>query len=254
VSSTRPPVTVIVPCFNEVEALPALLQRLRAMRRAPRTADWHFLFVDDGSTDDSFAALLQAAHTEPGVEVVRLPENLGLGAALRVGFAQARSEIVCTLDSDCTYAPEHLPKLTQLIEEGADIATASAWQNGGDGDGTRLRPPWNRRLSAIYQRLVNHDVHTLSCLFRAYRRTVLENVRFRSNGYSAVAEIALKAVLAGYNLRELPMPPERRANEQPRSTISDAMLGHTHLIGLTLFAVCTRHALQVFGRSLPKAQ
>lgn len=254
-SPTRAPVTVIIPCFNEAEALPALLERLRAMRRAPRTADWHFLFVDDGSTDDSFAALLQAARTEAWIEVVHLHENLGLGAALRMGFAHARSEIVCTIDSDCTYAPEHLPQLTQLIEQGADIATTSVWQLEGDGDrGNRLRLPLNRRLSAIYQRLVKYDVHTLTCLFRAYRRTVLENVRFRSNGFFAVAEISLKAVLAGYSLRELPMPPDRRVYDQSRSRISDAMLAHAHLIGLILFVMCIRHARQAFRRSAPRAE
>src|SRR5262245_36063723 len=106
-----PDVTVVVPCYNEADGLPTLLARLRAMRTG-RASGWQFLFVDDGSTDDTFGALLRAARDESWVSVLRHHENLGLGAALRTGFANVSSPIVCTIDSDCTYPPERLPELT----------------------------------------------------------------------------------------------------------------------------------------------
>jgi dolichol-phosphate mannosyltransferase len=81
-----PDVTVVVPCFNEEDGLPTLLARLRAMRTG-RASNWQFLFIDDGSTDDTFAALLRAARDEPSVSVLRHHENRGLGAALRTAFA-----------------------------------------------------------------------------------------------------------------------------------------------------------------------
>jgi dolichol-phosphate mannosyltransferase len=95
--------------------------------RAHGAEDWHFLFVDDGSSDTTFGALLRAAQDEDWIEVVRHPENLGLGAALRTGFEHARSPIVCSIDSDCTYPPEKLPELAALVRDGAQIVTASAW-------------------------------------------------------------------------------------------------------------------------------
>ena len=82
-----PPVTVIVPCYNEEAGLPFLLERLRKMR-SHGADDWSFLFVDDGSSDATFSALLRAAQDEDWIEVVRHPENLGLGAALRTGRAR----------------------------------------------------------------------------------------------------------------------------------------------------------------------
>ena len=90
-----PPVTVIVPCYNEEAGLPFLLERLRKMR-VRGAEDWKFLFVDDGSSDRTFSALLRAAQEEDWIEVVRHPENLGLGAALRTGFEHTRSP-VCLL-------------------------------------------------------------------------------------------------------------------------------------------------------------
>ncbi len=148
-------------------------------RRAP--SDWHFLFVDDGSTDDTFGALLRAARDEPWVEVVRHHENLGLGAALRTGFEHARSPIVCTIDSDCTYPPERLPELAALVEQGAEIVTASAWHPG------ERRAPraaacvcWlSRMVSGLYKLLIGQDVYTFTCLFRAYRRETVRAHRFR---------------------------------------------------------------------------
>ncbi len=239
-----PPVTVIVPCFNEAEGLPALLERLQAMRDGPARG-WAFLFVDDGSTDDTFALLLTAARAD-GIELVHHDQNLGLGAALRTAFANVRSPIVCTIDSDCTYPPERLPELVALIEAGADIATASAWHPAAGADGSRLRLLLSRQVSGIYKQLIGQDVHTYTCLFRAYRREVLERVPFHGDGFSAVAELVLKAMLAGYIVREVPMPLEQRRFGVSKLRVSDAMLAHAHLIALTTLTVGAKQARDVF--------
>ena len=244
-------VTVVVPCFNEEDSLPSLLARLRAMRSGP-ARDWQFLFVDDGSTDDTFARLLCAARDEAWVSVLRHPENSGVGAALRTAFAHVTSPIVCTIDSDCTYPPERLPELTALIEQGADIATAAAGQPpvsaSAEADGSQLRWLLNRRLSGVYTQLTGRDVHGFTCLFRAYRRTVLERITFRSDGVSAVAELVLKAMIAGYTVREVVIPPEQSHRADSRPTVSDALLVHAHLLTLTTLAAGARPARQALWR------
>ena len=244
-----PNVTVVVPCFNEEAGLPALLARLRAMRTG-RASHWQFLFVDDGSTDDTFSALLRAARDEPWVSVLRHHENRGLGAALRTAFANVSSPIICTIDSDCTYPPERLPELTALIEQGADIATASAWHPAATTttEGSRFRLLLSRQVSGIYKQLIGQDVHTFTCLFRAYRRELLEHVSFRGDGFSAVAELFLKAMLAGYVVREVPMPLEKRRFGESKLKVSDAVLAHAHLITLTTLAVGARQARQALWR------
>lgn len=244
-----PPVTVIVPCLNEMVGLPALLARLRAMRTHASARDWHFLFVDDGSTDDTFAALLRAARDASWIEVVRHPENLGLGAALRTGFAHVRSPIICTIDSDCTYPPERLPELTGLLCHGADIVTASTWHPEiGSADGSGLRLTLSRTVSRIYTRLVGQDIYTFTCLFRAYRRDAVRALRFRANGFAAVAEIMLRAMLAGRQIAEVPMPLERRRYGESKLRVSDAVMAHLGLLTLTAFAVSSRQVRQAFSR------
>ncbi|HXQ21239.1 MAG TPA: glycosyltransferase family 2 protein [Candidatus Acidoferrales bacterium] len=245
----NPPVTVIVPCLNEEAGLPALLARLRRMRLETRADDWHFLFVDDGSSDGTFTELLRAARDESWIEVVRHPENLGLGAALRTGFDHARSPILCTIDSDCTYPPERLLELTGLIERGAEIVTASAWHPESDeAQGSGFRLLLSRTVSKVYKLLIGQDVYTFTCLFRAYRRDVVRGMRFRADGFAAVAEIMLRAILAGRRIAEVPIPLERRRYGESKLRISDAVMAHMGLLTLTALTVSTRHVRQVLNR------
>jgi dolichol-phosphate mannosyltransferase len=248
-AANSPSVTVIVPCHNEEAGLPALLDRLRAMRRDVRAADWHFLFIDDGSTDNTFRTLLAAARDEPWIQVVRHHENRGLGAALRTGFAQVTSPIVCTIDSDCTYPPERLPELTALVAAGAEIATASAWHPQSDearGSGWRLL--LSRTVSRIYKLLIGQDVYTFTCLFRAYRTDVVRTIHFRADGFAAVAEFVLRAMLVGYTIKEVPMPLEQRQYGESKLKVSDAVMAHLGLLTLTALTVSTRQVRQAFSK------
>ena len=244
----EPPVTVIVPCYNEEAGLPFLLERLRKMR-ANGATDWHFLFVDDGSSDGTFGALLRAAQNETWIGVVRHHENLGLGAALRTGFQHARSPIVCTIDSDCTYPPEKLPELTALVSSGAQIVTASAWHpESAAAEGSAMRLWLSRMVSGLYKMLIGQDVYTFTCLFRAYRTDTVRRIRFRSSGFAAVAEIMLRAMLTGHSVREVPMRLESRRFGESKLRVGDAVMAHMRLLLMTAFMVGARQARTVGSR------
>ena len=243
------PVTVVVPCFNEQDGLPMLLQRLRAMRQAHDTRDWRFLFVDDGSSDDTFRILLQATRDESWIEVLRHPQNIGLGGALRTAFSQVRSPIVCTMDSDCTYPPERLPELAALVREGADVATASPWHpDNEESEGTALRLTLSRSASLVYRAMIGQEVHTFTCLQRAYRLDALRALSFRADGFSAVAEIMLRALMAGQKIAEVPMPLEARRFGESKLRVGDAIMAHMGLLTLTAATVSARQLARMLGR------
>ncbi len=246
----RAPVTVIVPCYNEEAGLPALLGRLVEMHQNG-AHDWRVVFVDDGSSDGTFGALLRAAQQHSWLGVIRHHENLGLGAALRTGFEHASSPIVCTIDSDCTYPPEKLSDLVALVNAGAEIATASAWHPAsGVADGSALRLWLSRMVSGVYKQLLGQDVYTFTCLFRAYRADALRRIPFRSNGFAAVAEIMLRAILVGYAVREVPMRLESRRFGESKLRVSDAILAHVRLIASTTLMVGSRKARAMGTRML----
>lgn len=227
------PVTIVVPCYNEQAGVPALVERLARVIEGPG-AGWEVMFVDDGSADRTFARLLASVQRQSWARVLRHQTNLGLGAALRTAFAYVESPIVCTIDSDCTYAPERLPELVALVEAGADIATASAWHPGSAiAKGNPVRIALSRGVSGVYKVLIGQDVHTFTCLFRAYRREVIEKVPFRSNGFAAVAELMLRSILLGYDVRELPMQLEERRFGESKLKVGDAIFAHASLLTMT---------------------
>lgn len=235
-----PPVTVIVPCYNEQDGLVPLLTRLESLQTNGGKG-WEVLLVDDGSADATFAGMLRTLRRVPWARALRHPTNLGLGAALRTGFRYAHAPIVCTIDSDCTYPPERLPELVALLEDGSDIATASAWHPASaPAEGGRVRIALSRAVSGLYKQLIGQDVHTFTCLFRAYRREALEQIDFRLNGFGAVAEIMLRAMIAGYGVRELPMRLESRKYGESKLKIGDAIAAHASLLALTATLVTAR--------------
>jgi len=242
----RPPVSVVVPCYDEAEGIPPLLERLETM--VP--LGWEFVFVDDGSRDDTFSTLLAAARTRPWIRVVRHGTNLGLGAAMRTGFAQARGPIVCTIDSDCTYVPERLPELVRLVEQGADIATASPWHpDSAPTQAGRFRSALSRTVSRLYKGLTGQDVRTFTCLYRAYRREVVERTHFRATGFTAVTELMLRGMLSGFRVRELPMELGTRRFGESKLKVGEAILSHLGLLAVTAVVVWARWARGRLGSS-----
>jgi len=239
------PVSVVIPCYNEAAGLPALFQRL-----APLEAlGWELVFVDDGSRDATFASLMGEVARRQRMRVLRHAVNLGLGAGLRTGFAHASAPIICTIDSDCTYPPERLPELVRLIEDGADIATASAWHpDAGAAQGKPIRILMSRAVSGCYKVLIGQDVHTFTCLFRAYRREVLDDIQFRADGFASVAEIMLRGMLSGLRVAEVPMPLESRRFGESKLKVGDAVMAHVGLLTLTTTLVAARRVSELMQR------
>ncbi len=240
----RPPVSVVVPCYDEALGIPSLLARLETLT----PLGWEFIFVDDGSRDATFATLLDAARSRPWMRVVRHGTNLGLGVALRTGFDHARGPIICTMDSDCTYLPERLPELVRMIEQGADIATASPWHpESVAAEGGRARLALSRGVSRLYQMLIGRDVHTFTCLHRAYRREIVQRTRVRATGFAAVAELLLRGMLGGCQVRELPMQLGARRYGESKLRVGDAIMAHIGLLSLTAAMVSARWARRRIG-------
>ena len=128
-----------------------------------------------------------------------------------------------------------------LLTDGAEIATAWAWHpSAAPADADQDRDALGRAVSGLYQRLFGRDVHAFTCLFRAYRRDALVRIPFRSDGFASVAEIMLRALLAGYRVRELPMRLGARRFGESKLKIGDAIVAHASLLVLAATLVATR--------------
>jgi dolichol-phosphate mannosyltransferase len=228
-------VSIIVPLYNEAAAVAPLHGRLMPVVR-DLAGRWttQVLLVDDGSTDDTAARLAKTFADTPGlrVSVIRHPSNLGIGAALATGFKAATGDVVCVMDSDCTYAPEELPKLIDLlVTSNADIVTASPYHPDGMVENC---PGWRIALSKIASRVYGFlspvKLHCFTAIFRAYRREWARPEFCGSRGFVGVAQILLTAAFAGATIVEHPTTLHRRTHGVSKMRVLSVGASHLRLM------------------------
>lgn len=223
-------VSIIIPCFNESEGIEFLKQKL-----LPVLADLRYLrpveliFVDDGSTDNTFLNLQQSFGQY--AQIIRHQKNQGLSAAIQTGLAHSTGEIICTTDSDCSYDPQQLLPLLSLMDEDVHIVTASPYHPKG---GVKNAPAWrlflSKGLSQIYRVVLSEKLYTYTSMFRVYRREVLETIPITHPGFLGLVQILAEAVLRGYKVVEYPAELRGRVFGQSKLRITKVIWSHLKYI------------------------
>ena len=114
-----PYLSLVIPCYNEQENVPTLLERVEAsLKQIGRP--FEVLIIDDGSTDRTPELLHEAMRRLPWLRVIRMGRNGGQSAAFEAGFEAAHGEIIATIDADLQNDPEEIPRLLPLLENGDD--------------------------------------------------------------------------------------------------------------------------------------
>jgi glycosyltransferase involved in cell wall biosynthesis len=159
--------------MNEAETIAPLTgQILAASAASDRFRLAELRFVDDGSTDATWAAILDAARRDARVQGVRLRRNFGKATALQVGVADASGDIVITMDGDLQDDPAELPRFVEAIATGLDVV--SGWKR------KRRDPPGKTLPSKVFNwitaRASGIPLHDFNCGYKAYRREVFDSV------------------------------------------------------------------------------
>lgn len=179
----RPRLSLVIPLYNEAESLWSLYSQLCV---ALGEEEYEIIFVDDGSTDSSWAMLEGLLARDRRVRVLRFARNFGKSEALAAGFRESRGEVVVTLDADLQDDPREIPKLLEVLEQGYDLV--SGWKQP-------RRDPWTKRLPS---RLFNWATSTLSGIrlhdlnsgFKAYRRRVVDELRIYGEQHRFIPALA----------------------------------------------------------------
>lgn len=233
--------SVIVPCYNEADNVLKLYNELMPVVEGLVSHGWknmleknisaEIIFVDDGSKDETTPKLKEAFGSEnkPGLtfKFVKHPANKGLGAAVRTGFLNANGDIILTVDSDGTYKFSEIPALLSFLTPDVDIVTASPYHPLGGVVGVpAYRLLLSRGSSFLYRVLVNWNIHTYTCLFRAYRSEVVRTVDFKSNGFLGGTEMLVNAMLRGYKVAEFPAVLYKRMYGVSKARIMQTIMSH----------------------------
>ena len=165
----EPAISVVVTVLNEQDVLEELAGRtVAALERLGRP--FELIFVDDGSSDDSFAVLSRLHAADARLRVVHLSRNFGQHPAMHAGLARARGAIVVTMDGDLQNAPEDIPRLVAAVDGGAAVASGRRSQRN-DSWG-RTMP--SRLINAMLRRFTGVPIADFGCAFNAYRREAIE--------------------------------------------------------------------------------
>jgi len=168
--SVSPTISVVIPVYNEAENLAELIQRCLEAGQATGEP-FEVILIDDGSADRSAEMIIAAAEEHAGKVVgLILNRNYGQHAAVMAGLANARGELVITLDADLQNPPEEIPRVAAKLAEGFDVVGTVRIHRRD----TRFR----RFASALINRAVQYHtgvmMHDYGCMLRGYRRSVVD--------------------------------------------------------------------------------
>jgi len=231
--------SVVVPVHNEERSVALLYDELRSAIE-PLDTDWETVFVDDGSSDGTFAALTRLHAGTDNVRVVRLRRNFGKAAALGAGFDQARGEIVVTIDGDLQDDPFEIPRLLAKLDEGFDLV--SGWK-------AHRRDPLSRRvLSRVFNWVTSLfsgvRLHDMNCGLKAYRAEVVHGLRLYGELHRFIPVLAH---YRGFRIAELPVNHRPREHGRSRYGIERYLRGFLDLLTVSFIGRYRHRPLHLFG-------
>jgi glycosyltransferase involved in cell wall biosynthesis len=236
----EPYLSIVIPVYNEEESLQPLSEELEAALQAMQQP-YEIIFVDDGSTDDSFAVLQQLQEADPDhVRVVSFRRNFGKTAALSVGFKRARGEVVVTMDADLQDDPQEMPKLLNKLEEGWDLV--AAWRERRQDPVSKTLP--SRVANAVVARFTGLELHDFNCGFKAYRAQVVRELKLYGDLHRYIPVLAS---WQGFRVAEVPVLHRPRRFGRSKYGWQRMVRGFFDLMVVLFLTHYLRRPLQLFG-------
>jgi glycosyltransferase involved in cell wall biosynthesis len=235
---TVPEISVIVPGLNEADSLTELATRIRQSLEGQR--DYEILFVDDGSSDNSWEVITALSRADARIKGVRLRKNFGKAMALSAGFQRSRGSILITMDADLQDDPADLPAFIAKIEDGTDVVVGWKVQ--------RLDPSNRLILSRIFNGTVRKatgvKLHDMNCGFKAYRREVIRSIPVYGDLFRFIPAFA---AWEGFRVAEVPVKHHARKYGASRYGLERILRGFFDLISVMFLTRYQRKPMHLFG-------
>lgn len=233
-------ISVVIPAYNEAESLPELHAALQA--ELARLGESHeILVIDDGSTDGTLEVLRRLHAADPRLRAISFRRNFGKSAALAVGFAEARGEIIVTMDADLQDDPAELPRLLARLDEGFDVV--SGWKQNRKDPLSKTIP--SRFFNAVTSMASGLKLHDFNCGFKAYRAEAARSLEVYGELHRYLPALSH---WQGFRVTEVPVRHHARKYGVTKFGLDRFINGFLDLLSVMFVYSGSRSPLHIFGR------
>ncbi len=228
----------VIPVFNEQDSLKRLYSEII---ENIKEYEYEIIFVDDGSTDNSYSILQKLASEDNNVKLIKLRKNFGKSAGLNVGFAAAKGDIVFTMDADLQDNPKEIPQFITKLEEGYDMVTG--WK-------VKRRDPISKTWpSKLFNKVTSNTfklkLHDYNCGYKAYKREVINELDIYGEMHRYIPALADSL---GFKIAEIPVHHRKREFGKTKYGSERYLRGLLDLITVKLVTGYIHSPLYLFGR------
>lgn len=181
-------ISVVIPLYNEEESLPELFAWIQRVMDEHQFS-YEVIFIDDGSTDNSWAVIEELKRQSEHVKGIKFRRNYGKSPGLHCGFQRAQGDVVITMDADLQDSPDEIPELYRMIkEDGYDLV--SGWKK------KRYDPLFSKNLpSKIFNATARKfsgikNLHDFNCGLKAYKNIVIKNIEVYNDMHRYIPYLA----------------------------------------------------------------
>lgn len=185
-------ISVVVPLYNEAESLPELFTWIEKVMKE-NNFTYEIIFIDDGSTDDSWKIIESLRQKSPCVKGIRFRRNYGKSPGLHCGFQKAQGEVVITMDADLQDSPDEIPELYRMIKE-ENYDMVSGWKKKRYDPLSKTIP--TKIFNATARRFSGLKLHDFNCGLKAYKNIVIKNIEIYNDMHRFIPYMAK---IAGFN-------------------------------------------------------
>ena len=166
-------ISIVVPCFNEEEALPLFYDELHKVL-GTMDVEYEVLLINDGSKDDTLAVMRSLAEKDKGIRYLSFSRNFGKEAAMYAGFVNAKGDYVCTMDADMQDPPSLLPQMLEILRKGEydSVATRRVDRKGE----SKIRSFFARMFYRIINRISDAEIVDGARDFRLMNRKMVDAI------------------------------------------------------------------------------
>ena len=182
--------SIVIPLLNEHESLTELSEWIEKSV-SPMNISYEILFIDDGSTDNSWQTITELQKKNSHIRGIRFFKNYGKSQALHAGFKRAKGEVVITMDADLQDSPEEIPELYRMItQENYDLV--SGWKKKRyDGVLTKNIP--SKLFNWAARKVSGLHLHDFNCGLKAYKKDVIKNIEVYGEMHRYIPVLAKNA-------------------------------------------------------------